>query len=187
MSNRNSNWYNADQLTVGYGTREAQDYSGAVTVTAGEEQEIVYNYSDLTELLTAATADSGIYGAGRWTNSPLIPAGATITSVTVKTDVAATSGGAADLLVGLYTIAPTTGLLVVVDTDGLVAAGDSQLTDFSVAGETISGAGAYVNAKTVGSADVVVAPIYATAVYTAGALTVTVKYTQARKRELDEL
>ena len=178
---RKETWYNSDGLAVGFGTRKAQTLTGAQTVTAGSTQEIVYKIDDLTELLTAATADSGIYGAGAWTNSPQIPAGATVQKVTIKTDVAATSGGLADILLGLYTISEATGLLVAVDADGLAAAGDSAMADFSVSGETVvldkTAAAAYIGKKTVGNAPVVVAPIYETAAYTAGALTVSVEYT----------
>jgi len=179
---RETVWHNEDGLAVGFGTRSAQTNTGGATVTAGRTQEIVYTYDDLTALGTDATADSGIYAAGKWVNSPQIPAGATVQKVTITTDTAATSGGAADLLIGIYTISDTDGLLDAVDADGLAAAGDSALADFSAVGETVvldkSAAAAYIGKVNVGSSPVVVAPTYATAAYTAGALTVTVEYTK---------
>jgi hypothetical protein len=132
---------------------------------------------------TTGTAGS-IYDPVNVQNSAFIPANATVQEVWVTTDTVATSTGAADLLIGLYTISASTGKLVAVDADGLAAAGDSALADFGDTqgvGETIvlakASNAAYVGKKTVGTSPVTVAAISATEVYTAGALTIRVKYT----------
>lgn len=174
-----SKWINKDGLTVRFGTRSTDEDTDvpAQTSTMGKTQEVTFRLNDLTALGTDATA----YTAGEFVNAAKIPANATVQKVTIKTLTAATSGGAADLLLGAYTI--TDGALVVVDADGFAAAGDSALADFSVAGETIvlekAAGAALIGKATVGASGVVVAATYATAVYTAGALEVSVEYTLA--------
>ena len=178
-------WFNDDGLVVRFGARSTSDAADvpAQTSTAGKTQEITLRIADMTDLGTDATADSGAYTAGEFVNSAFIPANATVQQVTIKTLTAVTSGGAADLLLGAYTISTSTGLLVAVDADGFAAAGDSALADFSAAGESIilgKAAGAALIGKvTVGSSPVVIAATYVTAVYTAGAIEVIVEYTLA--------
>lgn len=177
---RSSAWFNKDGLVVGYGTRSVDVNSPSAYSTTGNGGEIVVKVSDLTTIGTDATVGTGIYAPQYFTNAAFIPAGATVQEVRITTDVAATSTGAADLLIGLYTISASTGALVAVDADGLAAAGDSALADFSVIGETIVlGKGsnaAYIGKTNVGASPVVVAVISATEVYTAGAVSVHVKY-----------
>lgn len=173
-------WVNNDGLVVRFGTRSTDDATDvpAQTNTAGKTQEITLRVPDLTAIGTDATA----YTAGKHANSARIPANATVQQVTIKTLTGATSTGAADLLVGLYTVGAD-GLLDVVDADGLAAAADSALADFSAVGETIvlgKGANAaYIGKKTVGANPVVVDVISATEVYTAGAVEIIVEYTLA--------
>lgn len=175
-------FFNKDGLTVRFGTRVANDDEDVAsqTSTAGRVQEITLKVKDATTIpLTDATS----VAAGEFANSAFIPANATVIAVRIKTDTALASGGAADLIVGTYTISASTGKLVVVDANGLLDEGDSALADYSVAGETVFiGKGqtaALVGKTTVGAAAVVVAVARLTAAYTAGAVTITVEYTEA--------
>jgi hypothetical protein len=173
-------WVNGG-LAVGFGRRTVDDALPGVVNTAGVVKQLILELEDLTTLpLNTAV---GTITAGSVSNAALIPANASVQSVTIITKTAATSGGAADLLLGVYTINATTGALVAVDEDGLAAATDSALADFSAAGETIvlgkAANAALVGKLTVGSSPVVVAAAYATAAYTAGALQVIVEYVDA--------
>ena len=71
--------------------------------------------------------------------------------------------------------------MVEVDADGFVAAADNALSDLDADGEIVefdkSANAALLGKVTVGSEKVVVALAVDTAVYTAGALTVTIEYT----------
>ncbi len=173
-------WVNSDGLVVRFGTRPTNEDADvpAQTNTAGRVQEISFTLPDLTLLGTDATA----YTAGEFVNAAKIPANATVHQVRVITKTAAASGGAADLLLGAYTIG-SDGALDVVDADGFAAAGDSALANFSAVGETLtltsSAGAALIGDATVGSSDVVVAATYATAAYTAGELEVIIEYTLA--------
>lgn len=179
---RDNVWVNADGLVVGFGTREVDLNNPAHYNSLGGLKELVIKLSDLTLLGTDATAGTGIYAPQYFANAPKIPAGATIQEVRVTTDVGATSAGAADLLIGAYTVNATTGVLAAVDADGLAAAGDSALADFSAVGETIvlgkAATAALVGKVNVGSDPVVIAATYVAAAYTAGALSVHVLYSQ---------
>lgn len=181
---KHTSWVNKDGLVVGFGTRTSVEYGGAVVRTNGYSDTVVLKIPDLTLLGTDATVGTGIYAPEKVVSSAYIPANATVQEVVIVTDTAATSGGAADLLLGTFTINSTTGVLAAVDADGLCAAGDSALADFSVAGETMvlgkAASAAQIGKVTVGASPVVVAATYVTAAYTAGALTVYVTYTTAR-------
>lgn len=173
---RSLTWVNKDGLTVRGGRHTIDNDIPARVVTAGKVQTLVINVPDLTALDDDATT----IAAGYFVNAPKLPANAFIHEVRIITRTAATSGGAADLLIGVYTLNATTKVLVAVDADGLCAAGDSALSDFSVAGETIvlgKAAGAAIIGKTVThTAETVVIPTYATAAYTAGALEIQIDY-----------
>lgn len=175
-----ANYWVNDGLAVGFGRRTVDDALPSTVRTAGAVKQIILELNDLTALPLNTAA--GTIVAGSVSNAALIPAGASVQSVTVITKTAATSGGAADLLIGTYTIG-TDGALTAVDADGLCDAADSALADFSVAGETIvigkSSTAAQVGKTTVGSSPVVVAAAYATAAYTAGALQVIITYVPA--------
>lgn len=179
---KSSGWVNKDGLIVGFGPRSVSKNSTS-RLLEESMQEVVLKLSDLTLLATDATVGTAgtIYDPVAIQNSAFIPANATVQEVWITTDTAAGSTGAADLVLGLYTISPTTGKFVAVDDNGLAEAGDSALADFSVAGETIvlgkAANAAYIGKKTVGTSPVTVAAISATEVYNAGALTVRVKYT----------
>lgn len=179
---KSTGWVNKDGLIVGFGPRSVSKNSQSKVSTDSHEGVVVVKLADLTALGTDATVGTGIYAPVAIQNSAPIPANATVHEVRVVTDTAAGSTGAADLLLGLCTISSSTGKYVVVDADGLMEAGASALSDFSVAGETMTikkgdtGAGAYVGAKTVGTSPVFVVATYATEAYNAGALSVYVKY-----------
>ena len=177
---RDSAWKNADGLVVGFGTRSDDNLQAVKLPGSGSEHELRFRITDMTALGTDATAGTGIYAPQYTAQAVKIPANATVQEVRVITDTAATSSGAADLLIGLYTVSAAHAVSAV-DADGLAAAADSALTDFSAAGETIVLAkgsnAAYVGKKQVGTSDVIVLATYATAAYTAGAVTVNIKYT----------
>lgn len=177
---RENAWYNKDGLIVGFGTRSEESDTQSYVNGGSHVQEICVKLSDLTLLGTDATVGTGIYAPQYFANAPRIPANATVQEVRITTDTVATTSDSADLLLGLYTVSPTTGVLVAVDADGLAAAGDSAVTNFDAVGETVvlgAGAGAaYVGKKTVGSDPVVVAAVKVTGSFTAGALSVHVKY-----------
>lgn len=169
-----------DGLARGFGTHSTDDALPSVVRTAGVVKQMVIEIENLTTLpLNTAV---GTITAGSVSNAAFIPANASVQSVTIVTKTAADSGGAADILLGVYTVG-STGALVAVDEDGLAAAADSALADFSVAGETIvlgkSANAALVGKTTVGTSPVVVAAAYATAAYTAGALQVVIEYIDA--------
>jgi hypothetical protein len=175
-----ANYNVRDGLAVGYGRRTVDDALPSTVRTAGAVKQLILELTDLTALPLNTAA--GTITAGSVSNAATIPALASVQSVTIITKTAATSDGAADLLLGVYTVG-TNGALTAVDADGLAAAGDSALADFSVAGETVvlgKAAGAELIGKvTVGSSPVVVAAAYATAAYTAGALQVIIEYVPA--------
>jgi len=173
-------WYNQDGLTVRFGARPSDEDENVASQpsTAGKIQEIVLKSRDATDIpLNDATGEA----AGEFANSAFIPADATVIGVRIKSDTGLTSGGAASLLVGAYTIDAASGQLVAVDADGFVAAADNAIADLDADGETLSldksAAAALLGKASVGSAAVVVALAVDTAVYTAGALTVTIEYT----------
>lgn len=172
-----ANYWVNDGLAVGFGRRTVDDALPSTVRTAGAVKQIILELNDLTALPQNTAA--GTIVAGSVSNAALIPANASVQSVTIITKTAATSGGAADLFLGVYTIG-TNGALTAVDEDGLAAAGDSTLTDFSAAGETIvlgkAASAALIGKVTVGSSPVVVAAAYNAAAYTAGALRIIVEY-----------
>jgi len=177
---KNSSWVNSDGLVVGFGTQTSTQYSPAIISDAGSERVMHLPIPAMASLGTDATTGTGIYQAQNWMNAAMIPGGAIVTEVKIVTKTGCTSGGAADLLIGTYTISSTTGLLVAVDADGLLAAGDAALADFDTAGETrtyaIAAGAAQLGKTTVGANPVTVAPTYVTAAYTAGALDVYIKF-----------
>lgn len=166
-------WFNEDGLTVRFGTRSANEDEdvAAQTSTAGRVQEIELVIPDLTALAD----DSGVnYAAGEFVNAAKIPAGASILSAELVVDTAATGTTGDDILVGAYTVSPTTGLLVVEDIDGFIDAGDGDLANLTPAGNVVTGTGALIGGAVTG--DVVVAAVQAGTAFTAGAVRVRVEY-----------
>jgi hypothetical protein len=176
-----ANYNVRDGLAVGYGRRTVDDALPSTVRTAGAVKQLILELTDLTALPLNTAA--GTITAGSVSNAALIPANSAVQSVTLITKTAATSAtSAATLLLGVYTIG-TDGALTAVDADGLVAAGDSAIANFSVVGETTvlgkSASAALVAEATVGAAAVVVAAAYGTEAYTAGALQVIIEYVPA--------
>ena len=177
-----SSWFNKDGLVVNYGTRTTQKDSAGSVKTFGPEQTIVFPIT-LASLSTAATVNTGIYAPQYAANAAFLPPNSLVTEVKVVTKVAATSGGAATLSIGTYTLSASTGLFVVDDIDALFEPGDAALADFSAVGESITlikgganGIGAAVGST---SANLYIAAIYATAAFTAGEVVAYIKYVKA--------
>ena len=102
--------------------------------------------------------------------NPVIPANSYITAATLIMSTAATSGGAATLTIGTYNAAGTA-----VDADGIDAT--IALTAMDAVGEVVKCDGAQANGTlTVGTADVYVGAIYATAAFTAGVGKLVIEY-----------
>jgi hypothetical protein len=165
-------WYNQDGLTVRFGPRDLNDDEDVATQTstAGAVQEIVLEIADF---VTLADDTAAAYPAGEYVNAAKIPAGAFILSAEVVVDTLATGTAGDDLIVGAYTIASATGLLVLEDIDGFINATDGDLANLT-AGNVITGTGALVGATVTG--DVVVAAVQAGTAFTAGAARVRVEY-----------
>lgn len=171
-------WYNQDGLVVRFGPRPAleDDDQAGQPSTAGRTQELSFEVQLVDLDLNDATGEE----AGIFANSARLPEGSVVQKVTLVTKTPAASGGAADFLLGTYSIAAN-GQLALGDADSLAAAGDSALADFSVAGESIilekAAAAALIGKTEVGS-DTYVAAAAGTAVYTAGVIQVTIEYTR---------
>ena len=102
--------------------------------------------------------------------NPVIPANSYITSATLIMSTVATSAGAATLTIGTYNAAGTA-----VDADGIDAT--VALAAINAIGEVVKCDGVQANGVlTVGTADVYVGAIYATAAYTAGQGKLVIEY-----------
>lgn len=176
-----ANYWVSDGLAVGYGTRTVDDENPAVVRTSGITKELILELDDittqvLTNALTVADARKG-----RLASAPTLKNGSVVNKVTVVVKTAAGSAGAADLLLGFYTINATTGVLTVQDQDALLAAGDSAITDLTPAGKVLvfgpTGNGASLGKLAVASGPVVIVPTSEVA-YNAGALHIIVEYTE---------
>ena len=176
---KQTTWYNNDNLAVTSGTRSAAT-TAAVGSGVGAQEELILTIADATTLDTAAVAvtDVGIYKAGLFSNTAVIPANSTIHSGYIRVDTVPLSGtGGDDILVGTWSISSTTGLLVNdKDADGIIDATDGDKAALTPIGLSIPATGNLIN-KTVGTADVVVAAIVGgTGPFTAGAVTVVIRY-----------
>lgn len=167
---RGSTWTNKDGLVVGFGTHSEDNDVAAVM--GGTKKVLVAEYDlvDLSDTFAATDVKP---------QDPRIPRGSYITRAVVQTLVAATSGGAATLDIGTWGVGLTTE--VVDDADGIVA--DISIAEMTSIGETHVCDGALIlasNGVGVGAtsnSDVVIAPSYETAVFTAGRIRLTVEYT----------
>ena len=105
--------------------------------------------------------------------NPVIPANSYITRATLIMSTAATSAGAATLTIGTYNAAGTA-----VDADGIDAT--IALTAMDAIGEVVKCDGVQANGTlTVGTADVYIGAIYATAAFTAGQGKLLIEYLKA--------
>lgn len=166
---RNSTWTNSDGLVVGFGTHSADNNVAAVRGGTEKTLEMEIVLTDLVDTFAATNKDP---------QAVVIPRGSYITEAYIQTLVAATSGGAATLDIGTWGVGLTTE--VVDDADGLVA--DVTIAEMTSIGEVHVLDGALVGSSgqtAVGAtslSDVVIAPSYETAAFTAGKVRLTVKY-----------
>lgn len=166
---RNATWSNPDGLVVGFGTHSEDNNVAAVKGGTRKTIEVEYDLADLADT----------YAATNFTpQDVVIPRGSVIIRGTLQTLVAATSGGAATLDIGLFTKGLATD--VVDDADGLVA--DVSIAEMTSIGEVhildgalIATAGQTAVGAT-GLGNCVIAPSYETAVFTAGRVRVTVEF-----------
>ena len=156
-------WYNNDGLYIKYGTSEAEHGKGGAFAADVAGQHVVELDITLTNLTTSpAILDDNVF----------LPKGYTITKVETVATVAATSGGAAALNIGLIRKDRSTAI----DADGIVAA--LALTAIDAVGETTvltkgsTGAGALVGTVTSADYPSYITADYDTAAYTAGVVKV---------------
>lgn len=170
---RDAVWSNSDGLSVGFGTHSVDNDVPATRNNGTKTRvSVEITLADLVDTFAAAN---------RKPQEIRIPRGALITEAYVVTKVAATSGGSATLDIGLWGVND-----VVDDADGIVSA--IALTEIDTVGEVhicdgalvaSSGNTAAAGVATVGAtanADVVIAPSYSTAVFTAGVVLLVVEY-----------
>jgi hypothetical protein len=167
---RDSTWTNQDGLVVGFGPHTVDNDVAGVYGGTKKVLSVEYDLADLSDTFAATTVKP---------QDPRIPRGSYITRATIQTLVAATSGGAATLDVGTWGVGLATE--VVDDADGLVA--DVTIAEMTSIGETHVCDGALILASdgvgvgATSNSDVVIAPSYETAVFTAGRIRLTVEYT----------
>lgn len=166
---RANTWTNSDGLVVGFGTHTEDNDVAAVSGGTKKRLEVEYDLADLADTFAATNVKP---------QDPRIPRGSYITRATIQTLVAATSGGAATLDIGTWGVGLTTE--VVDDADGLVA--DATIAEMTSVGETHVCDGALILASdgvgvgATSNSDVVIAPSYETAAFTAGRIRLTVEY-----------
>ena len=161
-----TNWFNSDGLLVKYGTNEA---TPGVAGTFGEGGNVgnLMILEVRLPLLTSLTAVDTIQE-----ESVFLPKNIRVEKVEVVADVAATSGGAATLSVGLVKTDRTT----VVGANALLNA--VALADINATGNIktysvgVAGVGTLVGAATVGTTQAYLTARWTGAAYTAGAVTV---------------
>lgn len=159
-------WINSDGLRVRFGTDEALTTRGGEVQPNGELIQVPFKI-----LLTQAATGTALIPR---TTGIIFPSGARIQEVEIRNDTAATSGGSATLNIGLVRQDTTT----TYDADGFIAA--LALTAYDTVGETVvvqvgsTGAGAFLG-TTLANSGVLVFD-WDTAAFTAGELTVTIRY-----------
>jgi len=166
---RGSTWTNKDGLVVGFGTHSEDN--DVMAVRGGTEKTVEVEI-DLTALSDAFAATNVK------PQDPRIPRGSIIKSAYIQTLVAAVSGGGGTLDIGTWGVGLTTE--VVDDANGLVDA--VTVAEMTSIGEVHVCDGALISSSgqtAVGAtslSDVVIAPSYDTAVFTAGKIRLTVEY-----------
>ncbi len=177
---RNNIWDNPDGLLVGFGTHSADFNVPAVTTSSDSVVTVTssYNLVDLedTDLITIASANLGtehVFPRGSWIMSDSF----------LYVDIGATSGGAATLDVGFYDATDGT---TADDANGLD--GDMALSEIDTAGFLYFFDGPLTIANEVATeetkqplgdtsnSDVVLRLGFEAAVYTAGRVTVVLRY-----------
>ena len=166
---RDATWTNSDGLVVGFGTHSADNNVAAVRGGTEKTVEMEITLADLADTFAATNVDP---------QAIIIPRGSVFTEGYITTLVAATSGGAATLDIGTWGVNASTP--VVDDADGLVA--DVTIAEMTSIGEVHVLDGALIAtagttaAGAISDSDVVIAPSYETAAFTAGVVRLTVKY-----------
>lgn len=166
---RDATWTNSDGLVVGFGTHSVDNNVAAVRGGTEKTVEMEITLADLPDTFAATNVDP---------QAIIIPRGSVFMEGYVTTLVAATSGGAATLDIGTWGVDASTP--VVDDADGLVA--DITIAEMTSIGEVHVLDGALIAtagttaAGAISDSNVVIAPSYETAVFTAGVVRLTVKY-----------
>lgn len=157
-------WLNPDGLYKKYGVTKTTANTGGEYVTTGALREIEVNIPDLTALATGSSILSDVVFTPKMR----------IEEVEIVTTTAVTSGGSAVLNVGLVQTDRSTAI----DVDGLVEA--LAIASFNAAGEKVvlrpgaTSAGALIG--TTPSAVGYLVADYDTAAFTAGAITIRIRY-----------
>lgn len=166
---RGSTWTNSDGLVVGFGAHTKDNDIPVVTSGGGSVKTMVMQIIGVDLPDTYAATDTA-------PQSARIKRGSTIVDAVFVVDVAFTSGGAATLDIGTWSIGKATEVVDVANgIDAAVA-----LTAIDAVGKTVQCDGTLVNGTIpVGAtcdSDVVIAPSYNTAAFTAGKGTLTIQY-----------
>jgi hypothetical protein len=160
-------WMDNTGLYQKYGTDQTVTQTGGEYRNDGALREIEFKITLASLTTTTSTVVPGM-------DNVFMPAGMFIEEIQVINDVAATSGGSATLNIGLVRTDRSTEI----DYDGLVAA--LALASVDATGERVTltkgstGAGALVGATTANVGHFVA--YYGTAAFTAGQVTVRVRY-----------
>ena len=161
---RESTWTNSDGLVVGFGTHDEDNDVSALRGGTEKTIEVEFDLVDLADTFAAAN---------RKPQEVIIPRGSIIKSAYIQTLVAAT-GSSSTLDIGTW------GTNDVVDVaDGLVA--DVTIAEMTSIGEVHVLDGALISASgqtavgATSASDVVLAPSYETAAFTAGRIRLTVE------------
>lgn len=168
---RNQTWSNQDGLVVGFGTHTEDNNVSGVDAQSGGRVVLRQTITGVDLSDTYAATDFN-------PQDVIIPRGSRIIRASFQVLTAFTSGGAATLDIGTFTKGLATD--VVDDADGLVA--DMSIAELTSIGEVHILDGALIGASgqtavgATGLGDVVIAPSYETAVYTAGTGILTVEY-----------
>jgi hypothetical protein len=168
---RDATWTNSDGLVVGFGTHTEDNNVPAVTSDLGPERAIVVEY-DLASLPDTFAA------ANRSPQEVIIPRGSVFTRGYIETLVAVT-GTNATLELGTWGTGDATddpnGLMTAAATQATMAnVGDVQLMEGALIADAADSGLAVAGATS--NSDVVLAPSYETAAFTAGRIKVVVYY-----------
>lgn len=165
---RGNTWTNSDGLIVGFGTHSSDN--GVPAEDAGNGSTKVVRL-----LVTGTLVPDTVAAANLAPQSVLIKRGSRITRAYFEVITAFTSGGSATLDLGTFSPAAAAD-----DADGIDAA--IALTAIDTAGEIVACDGALVGGTVAAGAtsdtDVIVAPSYNTAAFTAGLGMLVVEYVE---------
>lgn len=153
-------WTNADGLTVLMHEEQGEVNNTGSTVVS-TSNELVIDIPDATLIPSAVATPTAL--------DAFIPANSYITEAYTLVDTAFTSGGAATLTIGLFQQDGT-----VIDADGIDATIALGVIDAD--GDVVVNDGAMVGGVVRPSVDAYVQFNYGTAVYTAGAAKIVIKY-----------